>query len=290
MTTLDSLDLREAWTDLQARRPMFRDVLTAYTPLFSRWAEYVPSPAIVLRATEQECRARWARGLPLLSDASASTLRSDVETLLGTAMEWLVAFDDALVPGIRRLAEAWDRDEISMSALMPAGGRLGNGTAERVSGLSATVVGVLLQAALRPVLQAHLGPLAAHLEDGTWELGICPLCGAAPGFGDLGEGGQRRLACHLCGSAWGHSRLRCPLCGTVESKDLIRLDPGGADEGYLISACGACRAYLKEVDRRVRWNASCPLVEDWGSPHFDLVAVRAGYRRLLPTLLQLTGA
>jgi hypothetical protein len=288
--TLVSLDLREAWTDLQARRPRLRRVLTAYTPLIARWADFVPSPETELRATEEECRARWTRGLPLLSDASTSTFRADVETLLGSAMEWLAAFDGAFVPGMRRLAEAWDGDEVVVSALMPGGGRLGDGTLERVSGLSAAAAGVLLQAALRPLLQAHLGPIAARLGGGTWELGICPFCGAPPAFGDLGEGGQRRLACHLCGNSWSHSRLRCPLCGTVESKDLVRLAPGGPDEGYLISACGACRGYFKEVDRRIRWNASCPVVEDWGSPHFDLVAVRAGYRRPLPTLLQLTGA
>ena len=44
---------------------------------------------------------------------------------------------------------------------------------------------------------------------------------------------------------------------------------------------------MKEIDRRQRWNARSPLVEDWGSPHLDLVARRAGYRRAVPTLLEI---
>ena len=82
-------------------------------------------------------------------------------------------------------------------------------------------------------------------------------------------------------------RLRCPFCGHQTAKDLVRLDAEEREEGYFISACKPCRAYVKEVDRRVRWNAGSALIEDWGSPHFYLVASRAGYWRPLPSLIQL---
>ena len=59
------------------------------------------------------------------------------------------------------------------------------------------------------------------------------------------------------------------------------------EEGYLLGACQACHGYVKELDRRVRWNAGSALVEDWGSPHLDLVARRRGYWRGIPTLVQL---
>ena len=67
----------------------------------------------------------------------------------------------------------------------------------------------------------------------------------------------------------------------------MRLEPEDRDQGYLILGCNGCKAYLKELDRRVRWNGQSALVEDWGSPHLDLVASRAGYWRPVPTLLQL---
>ena len=72
------------------------------------------------------------------------------------------------------------------------------------------------------------------------------------------------------------------LCGHV-----VRILPEDArEEGYVISACRSCRAYIKEVDRRARCNAGPALVEDWGTPHVDLVALGQGYWRPGPALLQ----
>jgi formate dehydrogenase maturation protein FdhE len=82
-------------------------------------------------------------------------------------------------------------------------------------------------------------------------------------------------------------RLQCPFCGHQTAKDLVRLDAEEKEEGYFISACKQCHGYIKELDRRVRWNAGSALIEDWGSPHLDLVAVHAGYWRPIPSLIQL---
>jgi formate dehydrogenase maturation protein FdhE len=68
---------------------------------------------------------------------------------------------------------------------------------------------------------------------------------------------------------------------------MVRLVAEGAEEGYFVEACLACRGYLKGVDRRERWNAVSPLVEDWASPHVDYYAAREGYWRATPTLAQL---
>jgi formate dehydrogenase maturation protein FdhE len=70
----------------------------------------------------------------------------------------------------------------------------------------------------------------------------------------------------------------------------VRFQGEDKEEGYLISACRACHAYLKEIDRRVRWNAASALVEDWGSPHLDVFAHRSGYGRAVPTLIELERA
>jgi len=91
----------------------------------------------------------------------------------------------------------------------------------------------------------------------------------------------------MCGGAWVFPRLRCPFCGAQAAKDLVRLEAEEKEEGYFISACRQCKAYVKELDRRIRWNAGPALVEDWGSPHFDMVALRAGYWRPIPSLIQL---
>ena len=101
------------------------------------------------------------------------------------------------------------------------------------------------------------------------------------------ESGQRRPACQLCTGEGTCSRLRCPFCGGDESGALVRLAAEGSEEGYAVVACTPCRGYLKEVDRRARWDAGPPMVEDWGTPHLDLVALREGYRRPVPSLPQL---
>jgi len=74
--------------------------------------------------------------------------------------------------------------------------------------------------------------------------------------------------------------MKSIIFSRVSSKD--------QEEGYSIAACRRCRGYVKELDRRVRWNGRSALVEDWGSPHFDLVARRAGYWRGIPSLIDVT--
>jgi FdhE protein len=144
------------------------------------------------------------------------------------------------------------------------------------------IVAFLAYAGLRPALEWSLRDARALVPEGAWTLGVCPFCGAPPAFGDVVEDGRLQLTCHLCGA-----RARCPLCGADASGDLTRLEPGGADEAYFMVACIKCKGYVKQVDRRQRWNARTALVEDWGSPHFDLAAREAGYWRPLPTLLDL---
>ncbi|HET7342004.1 MAG TPA: formate dehydrogenase accessory protein FdhE, partial [Methylomirabilota bacterium] len=171
---------------------------------------------------------------------------------------------------------------------LPARGRIGSGAAERASGLSADAVAFLAAASLRPALEALFAAARERFDTGAWALGACPFCGGPAGWADIVEDGRRRLACHLCGGAWPFARLACPFCGVDGAQHQVRLtpeDPG--EEGYLVLACRECRAYMKEVDRRTRWNAGPGLLEDWGSPHFDLIAHRQGYWRPIPSLVQL---
>jgi FdhE protein len=157
-------------------------------------------------------------------------------------------------------------------------------------GLSQDAVAFLACASLRPHLEALLAGCRDHLGESEWELGACPFCGGPAGFAEIVEDGRRRLACHLCGGAWFFPRLRCPFCGNPSTRDLGRLEPEGQEQGYFISVCKACRAYVKELDRRERWNGGPALVEDWGSPHLDLVASREGYWRPAAPLVCLAGS
>lgn len=278
--------LLEEWDDLLTRRPTFREPLASYGALLESWARWSEEGFLRLQWTAQECEDRWQREVPLLSEAPPFIPRESIEDLVGTSLELLSGLgghDEA----IRRLAEAWDAGEIGPAALFPGKGRIGAARLEEGVGVPQEVVSFLACGTLRPVLDAYFAECRSHLTDTAWALGVCPFCGAPPGFADVTESGQRRLACHVCGGGWVFPRLRCPFCGHQTAKDLVRLDAEERDEGYFISACKQCRAYVKELDRRVRWNAGSALIEDWGSPHFDLVASRAGYWRPLPSLIQL---
>lgn len=283
MTASPSLDLREDWLGLLERRPALAESLVAYGPVFDRWALTAPLAA-PLDWDSSRCVRSWEQGLPLLAGAAPGLSPSGVEALLGPAMEWLGELGTTDGQALQGFAEAWDRRDVGPEMLFPHR-RDGRPSAEL--GLGADALSFLACASLRPTLGVLLGGCRPHLADGMWERGLCPFCGAPPGFADIAEDGRRRLACHLCGGAWTFARLGCPFCGNDRSRDLARLEPAAREEGYSVSICRACRAYVKELDRRVRWNGGPALVEDWGSPHFDVVAHREGYWRPLTPPLEL---
>jgi hypothetical protein len=283
-------DLREAWADLLQRRPTFREPLAVYDEILEAWARWSPDRSLVARESASACREHWEQGVPLVAAASAALRRADAEDLVGAAMEALARTRPDLVPSLQRLASAWDSGDVGPAMLLPTRDRSGPGAVEAVSGLAADVVSLLATLSLRPALEAVYRDVREHLTEGAWALGICPFCGAPPGFADVVEDGRRRLACNLCGGAWLFAKLRCPFCGVEGARHLARLTPEEArEEGYVIAGCRECRAYVKELDRRVRWNGGPPLVEDWGSPHFDLIARRQGYWRPVASLVLSAG-
>lgn len=281
------MTLLEEWSDLLSRRPTFRGPLAVYQALLESWARWSGERLQPLLWTADECENRWRREIPLLSEAEPRISATDLEDPLGASLEFLTELgghEDA----VRRFIREWDAGEVTPAMLLPTRGRIGAPRLEESVGLSPEVVAFLACGALRPMLHAYLADCRRYLTDRSWILGVCPFCGAPPGFADVTETGQRLLACHLCGAGWAFPRLQCPFCGHQTPKDLVRLDAEEKEEGYFISACRQCHAYIKELDRRVRWNAGSALIEDWGSPHLDLLAVRAGYWRPVPSLIQLT--
>jgi hypothetical protein len=234
----------------------------------------------------EECRGRWEAGRPLLADAAPVIPAASVEDLLGPVMERLAADGPEAADAMRRFAEAWDAGLVDAAALLPSLERDPAVRLQERFGLAAHLGAFLIPAALRPALETYLEAVR-DLPDGVWTRGACPWCGGAASYGDLMEDGRRRLSCHVCGGAWVAARLRCPFCESWNSRDLVRLVAEALEEGYFIEACRACHGYLKGVDRRQRWNAGAPLVEDWGSPHLDVYAAREGFWRATPSLAHL---
>lgn len=282
-------ELQEAWADLLGRRPSFRDTLAIYGEILDAWARWSPARPLTLTPAPGAWRASWESGTPLVAEAARALRAGDLEELVGAGMEALARVAPGLAPALQEFAAAWDRGAVGPAALLPARGRIGAAPGG-AAGLGGDALAFVAGASLRPVLESFFLPAREAFVEGAWSLGICPFCGGPPGFIDVVEDGRRRLACHLCGGAWPFAKLRCPFCGVDGAAHLVRLTPEEArEEGYLVSACRECRAYIKEVDRRARWNAGPALIEDWGSPHFDLIAHRQGYWRPIPSIVQLAG-
>lgn len=278
------VDLRDDWADLLERRRAFATSLIPYTPVVEAWAQW-EGPGEPPEWDTASAAERWRRGVPLLAESVLTLDPADVEDIVAVAMEAVTATKPEEAEGMRRLADEWDAGRLELTAFLPTRGGVGEEVARRLA-IRPAIVGFLSYAGLRPALEWTLHGARPLLTDGAWSLGICPFCGAPPGFADIIEDGRRQLTCHLCGGIWIFSRVRCPLCGAEAPRDLVRLEPGGADEAYFISGCTRCKGYVKELDRRQRWNARTAVVEDWGSPHLDLAARREGYWRAIPTLLE----
>jgi hypothetical protein len=275
------------WQALLARRASLGEPLRFWTAILEGWAGWkTPATLVHLSASAAECRGCWERGQPLLTLAPPTISAASVEDLLGPVMERLAADGPDASLALDRLARAWDEAQLDPTALLPAPDREPTVLLQERFGLGPHLGAFLAPAALRPALETYFEGVR-DIPDGVWTRGACPWCGGGPAYGDLVEDGRRRLSCHLCGGAWIAARLRCPFCETWNSRDLVRLVGEALDEGYFIEACRGCRGYLKGVDRRQRWNAAPPLLEDWGSPHLDLYAAREGYWRATPTLAHL---
>lgn len=285
----DYTALSVEWQEILVRRRAMGDALALWSSVLDGWRAWGDPELRPLTWSTEECRVRWGRSLPLLAEVHPRIAPESLEDLLGPLMERLAAADPDDARALARFAEAWDAGRIGPAALFPASAKDAAVSAQAEVGLPAHLVGFLAHAALRPALENFFS-LVRRLPESGWDRGSCPWCGGLPSYGDLLEDGRRRLSCHLCGGAWTAARLRCPFCEAWQSGDMVRLLGAGAEEGYFIEACLACRGYLKGVDRRERWNAGSPLVEDWASPHLDLFAEREGYWRGTPSLAQLLGS
>jgi len=278
--------LRNEWADLLVRRPEFREPLAPYGTIFEAWAGWLGASIPPFGGNAEACRQRWAQGVPLLPDAPPAIPREAMEDLLAPVLEVLAAVGQE-VEALQRFAEAWDQGAVDPSALFPGRGRLASIALQTETGLSQECLGFLAYASLRPVLEDYFTGCRPYVAVSDWDLGVCPLCGAPPAFADIAESGKRLLACHFCAAQWAFSRTTCPYCGSRDPREAVRLQAEAKEEGYIIAACTACNGYVKELDRRARFNAGSTLVEDWGSPHLDVMAHRKEYWRAVPTLIQL---
>jgi len=279
--------LRAEWGGLLSRRSSFQPALAFYEPIVEAWERFDSSRISPLAWSPEGCRDRWEGGTVILAEASLSFDRESLDPLLEPALEALAGLGDETAEAVGRIAQAWEDGRLGPRSLLTGVRQKAQESRAEALELSSDLLGFVASLVLRLPLEAYLSTARQAFKDEYWDHGYCPFCGASPAWGDIREDGKRWLCCALCGGEWTIGRIRCPFCDNRNAKTLTRLAAEGAEEGYVIEACDLCRGYLKGVDRRIRWDVASPLVEDWGTPHLDLIAQRRGYWRASPSLIQL---
>lgn len=279
--------LAAEWEDLLTRRPAFQDSLHLFGVVLDAWGRWAPPGIPVLGLDQDECRRRWHAGVAVIVSSPPAFDRDSLEPLLAPVLQELAALGEEEAQAVSRFAEAWDDGRLAPESLLPGLSGEGRRRESEALGISADLLSFITYVGLRPPLEAYFGRVQPLFSPDLWDAGACPFCSAPPAFADLADDGKRWLSCALCGGRWSIGRLRCPFCDNRDARTLTRLAAEEQEEGYLIEACDVCRGYIKGVDRRVRWNAASALIEDWGTPHLDVIARGKGYWRATPSLIQL---
>ncbi|WP_367026237.1 formate dehydrogenase accessory protein FdhE [Methylococcus sp. ANG] len=215
-----------------------------------------------------------------LWDDAAAALPPDISRLPENP-GWratLRSIADRLKPGEPGLASLLDRiRQAADEELATWGGRLLAGDFDRTDAGIAPLVAA--------ALQVHMTSFASRLAReriGPARTGsACPVCDALPVASLLQTGGAvhglRYLVCSLCGCEWRRPRIQCIDCGS--SKDVAYFAIEGLGEAVKAEGCGACRTYVKIMDRD-KDAAIDPFADDIASLALDLLMAEEGYRRL----------
>ena len=142
-------------------------------------------------------------------------------------------------------------------------------------------------AVLAPAVRAFQA--VRDVDERRWDRSTCPTCGALPVNAVLAsrrEGRERRFACGLCRTQWGHKRIGCPYCGIddpgrldlfeIEGEPMLRLD-----------TCGGCKGYVKTVKEE---GAPSFLADDWTTVMLDVLAAGKGFARRGASLYEIPNA
>lgn len=110
---------------------------------------------------------------------------------------------------------------------------------------------------------------------GAWMRGVCPVCGGEPDFACIMMTGERVLICSRCQTRWPTEPFTCPFCGESEKQRITSF--ATPDGTYRVTACQACKRYLKTLDGRRAGRAAMPNVDAIATLPLDAVVMQRGF-------------
>jgi FdhE protein len=281
--SLDQIKERIAW--FQKERPHYREILDLYCNIFEEQVKILPLLKVTVpEVTKKLVKSRWGKGLPLLGREGFVLDLEGAQRLFYAISAVGQGATAKMGDELPRITEAIETGELDLRELLSKhyDARHLAHEAERC-GLDEGILAFLVQASVRPCLEAHMEQIQDSLDLETWLRGECPLCGSAPQMAQLrDEGGKRYLQCSFCGCQWRWERIACPACNNRDMDSLHYLY-AEEEEAYRVDLCDQCKGYIKTVDaRKLDYDPDINL-EDIVTIHLDILAMDKGYRRSAST-------
>jgi FdhE protein len=265
-------------------RPLYQKILDLYALVVEEQGKIRPLLKItVTKIDDGLVTSRFDKGLPLMGqEGFAVDLEAALQLFhaLSTIAERATPRMSDEIPKIIEAAAAAKLDLRDLLSRHAEVNHL-NHEAERCA-LDKGILSFLIQASIRPSIEAQREQLQGSLNLEAWSQGRCPLCGSPPQMATLrDEGGKRYLYCSFCGLEWRGERIACPYCDNKAFDSLQYLYVEDED-AYRVDLCDSCKGYLKTVDARKLAYKPVLDLEDIVTIHLDIVAMEKGYQRPVP--------
>jgi hypothetical protein len=257
------------------------DLQIALLDLQRRIEGRVPLPTSL---TESDMRLALAAGRPILRFQDLPLVWSDFRLALRETADLLVRFDVmeradhcrvmALIregPQLGPTLARWF--DTGMAGVAGRGARAGAAREPLDDDLAS--LDQVLSLAIRPFLSRCAEALLTRLHLGAWQRGYCPLCGNEPEMGVISARGEHALICGRCRGRWPSEAQVCAFCGNDDGSRLTTF--GSRGTRYRITACGACRRYLKVYDERGADRPVLVAVDAIATLPLDAAAMQRGY-------------
>ncbi|MCF8033159.1 MAG: formate dehydrogenase accessory protein FdhE [Desulfarculaceae bacterium] len=274
--------LRSYLDGLVDKTPALAGVVAAFGPLLIQQALVKDGLPPLTEPQPEIDASRLAAGVPLAPGAAlldgldlTGYLRDAAPAILPALEQGLPALRGEVAALASALPGQAPRTEECLLALLD-GEQAGCGGLAEGAGVSPEVLGFMLLALAKPLLEQRAVGLAPLLQGREWSQGCCPICGALPELAFLqGEGGQRWLRCSCCAHHWRFARMACPVCGNQDPEKREFFFAEG-QERERVDYCTACGKYLltldlRGLDQKPMWAAAA-----LGLVHLDLVARERG--------------
>lgn len=189
---------------------------------------------------------------------------------VATAMRTHEALETTELRKVEAITRDADQLPIVLRTWYERATRASNGAAEAIEGLET----VLLQA-MRPIMTRAADAVLARLELGSWDRGVCPVCGGEPDLAVITPAADRLLICSRCLARWRFDQLTCPFC---RNDDRSRVTSFASRDGrYRLYGCDVCERYLKAYDARRATRPVMPSVDSVATLPLDAAAMQRGY-------------